>query len=197
MAGQEDLGEAVTTREDFPPGMAPKILSLLKNLKQLEDNLKPLTAKPYHDILSTLSPLEKSKVGIMEVYSINTLYWVLMRISGEDVDTTLKDDYRVEMNRLKEIQSRLSEVERRAGRTRIDRQAAGRFIRQGLGRSARREEEDDDIEEIPNKRKKTYLGTYESEVKEEYPEEYPEEYAEEYSEEPAVESNPRFVESWQ
>jgi len=183
MASHEDLGEVVTTREEFPPGMAPKILNLMKNLKQLEENLKPLTAKPYHEILSKLSPLEKSKVGIMEVYSINTLFWVLMRTSGEDVDPTLKDDYRLEMNRLKELQSRLSEVEARAGRARIDRKAAGRFIRHGLGKNTReeREEEDDDIEEIPNKRKKTYLGTYEDDVKEETPEE----------------SNPRFVESWQ
>lgn len=127
--------------EEFPPGMAPKMLSLLKSVTSLEKDLKPLLARPYHEAFSKLSPLERAKVGMMEIYTINSLYWMLMKASGEDVDDSLRDDYKVEMGRLRDTQGRLAEVEARAQRQPTDARVAARFIRRGLGLSGDREEE--------------------------------------------------------
>lgn len=63
-----------------------------------------------------------------------------MRTIGEDVDSALRDDYKVEMGRLKETQTRIAEVEARAHRSRVDSQAASRFIRHGLGLNTRNKE---------------------------------------------------------
>lgn len=63
-----------------------------------------------------------------------------MKASGEEMDETLRDDYKVEMGRLKDTQGRLAEVEARAQRQPVDTRAAARFIRRGLGISTKEEE---------------------------------------------------------
>lgn len=70
-----------------------------------------------------------------------------MRTSGEEIDATLKDDYKIEMSRLREAQGRIAEIEARAHRQRINTQAASRFIEHGLGirRRNRNGEEGDGI----------------------------------------------------
>ncbi|KAK3888408.1 hypothetical protein Pcinc_007536 [Petrolisthes cinctipes] len=80
--------------------------------------------------LSELSALERGKIGMMEVYTINSLFWVLMKVSGEDTDSSLRDDWKVEMGRLKETQGRLAEVEARLNRPPRDTQAATRIIKE-------------------------------------------------------------------
>lgn len=130
--------------------MAPKMLKLVKVLNDLESKMKPLISKPHHEVLRKLSPLERAKVGLMEVYTINSLFWVLMKTSGEDIDSTLRDDYKVEMGRLKETQSRLVEVEARSQRQRVDTQVASRMIQHGLGINRREQTEDDESpQEVP------------------------------------------------
>lgn len=56
-----------------------------------------------------------------------------MKVSGEESDATLREDWKVEMGRLKETQNRLAEVEARLNRGPRDTQAAARFIKRGLG----------------------------------------------------------------
>ena len=49
----DDIGEEVQQKHDeFPPGMAPKMLSLLKSVTTLQNDLKPLLARPYHEAFS-------------------------------------------------------------------------------------------------------------------------------------------------
>lgn len=38
--------------QEFPPGMAPKMLNLVKTLNDLEKSLKSLTSQPYHEVLN-------------------------------------------------------------------------------------------------------------------------------------------------
>ena len=56
-----------------------------------------------------------------------------MKASGEEMDETLRDDYKVEMGRLRDTQGRLAEVEARERRPTTDTRVAARFIRRGLG----------------------------------------------------------------
>ncbi|XP_071542208.1 nuclear nucleic acid-binding protein C1D-like [Panulirus ornatus] len=140
-------GTGETSHEDVPPGMAPKMLNLLKVVDKLERDLKPLISRQYYEVLNKLLPLERAKIGMMEIYTINSLFWVLMRTVGEDVDSSLRDDYKVEMGRLKETQARIAQVEARANRCQVDTQAAARFIRHGLGLNTRGEDERAGVEE--------------------------------------------------
>ncbi|XP_042215013.1 nuclear nucleic acid-binding protein C1D-like [Homarus americanus] len=138
---QDDIGEPAD-QEDFPYGMAPKMLNMLQVVDKIEKDLTPLISRPYYEVLNKLPPLDRAKIGMMEIYTINSLFWVLMRTSGEDIDLTLREDSKVEMNRLKETQARIGEVEARAHRQRLDTEVASRFIRHGLGiRNAQVEEE--------------------------------------------------------
>ncbi|XP_045601271.1 nuclear nucleic acid-binding protein C1D [Procambarus clarkii] len=145
--------EAVS-QGDFPPGMAPKMLNLLKIIDSLEKDLTPLISHPYHEVLNKLLSLERAKIGMMEIYTINSLFWVLMRTSGEDIDASLRDDYKVEMGRLKETQARIAEIEARAHRPTLDRPAAARFIRHGLRGNAENDQESGIAAFIANMRKK-------------------------------------------
>lgn len=56
MAAVEEMEEETEKKEEeFPPGMAPKMLSLLKAVTTLEKDLKPLLARPYHEAFSKVS----------------------------------------------------------------------------------------------------------------------------------------------
>lgn len=56
MAEMEEIEEVTQQKdEEFPPGMAPKMLSLLKAVTTLEKDLKPLLAHPYHVAFSKVS----------------------------------------------------------------------------------------------------------------------------------------------
>ena len=61
-----------------------------------------------------------------------------MKTSKESLDASLIDDYKIEMNRLKEIQHTVSEVEARPFRQKIDKAASARFIKHGIGRPDKR-----------------------------------------------------------
>ena len=63
-----------------------------------------------------------------------------MKASGEEVDESIRDDYKVEMGRLRDTQGRLAEVEIRAQRPNVDTRVAARFIRGGLGIRPKEEE---------------------------------------------------------
>ncbi|XP_063590819.1 nuclear nucleic acid-binding protein C1D-like [Penaeus indicus] len=142
-----------SSQGDFPPGMAPKMLNMLKELDGIEKELQPLISQPYHEVLRKLSPQEKAKVGMMEIYGINSLFWVLMKTSSEDIASTLRDDYKVEMQRLRETQERIAELEARANMQHIDKQAAKRFINHALGKNRANGEESSS--DNPKKKKRT------------------------------------------
>ena len=43
------------TQPDFPPGIAPKMLSLVNSVNNLEQYLSKLVEKPHHDVLAKVS----------------------------------------------------------------------------------------------------------------------------------------------
>lgn len=145
--------EKSSSQGDFPPGMAPKMLNMLKELDSIEKELQPLISQPYHEVLRKLSPQEKAKVGMMEIYGINSLFWVLMKTSSEDIVSALRDDYKVEMQRLRETQERIAELEARANMQHIDKQAAKRFITHALAKNKKNGEESSS--DNPKKKKRT------------------------------------------
>ncbi|RXG74001.1 Nuclear nucleic acid-binding protein C1D, partial [Armadillidium vulgare] len=118
----------------FPPGMASKILNLVKGVDELEKVLEPLITKPHHEVLSNMSHLEKSKIGLLETYVINSLFWAMMKVSKDEVNPSVQEDFKLEMTHLKEIQSRIAEVESRFERPQVNSEVASRMIKRGLGK---------------------------------------------------------------
>ncbi|KAL7635458.1 UNVERIFIED_CONTAM: hypothetical protein RMT77_014527 [Armadillidium vulgare] len=117
----------------FPPGMASKILNLVKVVDDLEKVLEPLISKQHHEVLSKLSHLEKSKIGLLETYIINSLFWAMMKVSKEEVNPSVQEDFKLEMSHLKDIQSRIAEIESRFERPQVNAEVAARMIKRGLG----------------------------------------------------------------
>ena len=64
-----------------------------------------------------------------------------MKTSGQDIESSMIEEYKQEMMRIKEAQERLSELEYKGSRQRLDVSAASRFIKRGLGKSTRSEME--------------------------------------------------------
>ena len=63
-----------------------------------------------------------------------------MKLSGDADVHSLESDTKMEMNRIKEVHKKLSEIEARERMQRIDQQAANRFIHHGLGKPMKRSE---------------------------------------------------------
>ncbi len=91
----------------------------------------PLTVgRSRADLLEGLGALQRAKVDVSSAFAINSLVWMLLKTRGVDPKDT---DAKAEVDRVRAAIQRLKEVEVRAARpTRVDAEAAKRFVKSGL-----------------------------------------------------------------
>ncbi|KAA0185740.1 hypothetical protein HAZT_HAZT007107, partial [Hyalella azteca] len=126
------------SKTDIPPSLAPKMLAMMKAIDELKTGLSPIVSKPHHEVLAKLDHLERAKIHIMESYTLNALFWALIKLSSDSDAEQLEKDIKTELGRIKGVQQRVAELEARASMQRIDQAAARRFINHGLGTSGKR-----------------------------------------------------------
>ncbi|XP_076167141.1 nuclear nucleic acid-binding protein C1D [Ptiloglossa arizonensis] len=94
---------------------------------QIEDTIR-LAGNP--EIYEKLSNADKVKYNLLMSYSINSMYWMYLRAEG--IDPT-KHRIRSENDRLKKSMTRAKQIEdRNTLMPRINKDAAQRFVRNGL-----------------------------------------------------------------
>ncbi|XP_018010254.1 nuclear nucleic acid-binding protein C1D [Hyalella azteca] len=149
------------SKTDIPPSLAPKMLAMMKAIDELKTGLSPIVSKPHHEVLAKLDHLERAKIHIMESYTLNALFWALIKLSSDSDAEQLEKDIKTELGRIKGVQQRVAELEARASMQRIDQAAARRFINHGLGTSGKRKkkssiakEEEVSTVQMPKKRSK-------------------------------------------
>ncbi|KAF2358751.1 Sas10/Utp3/C1D [Trinorchestia longiramus] len=123
---------------DIPPSLAPKMLSMMNALDELQSTFAPFVSKPHTELFGKLNALERAKAHVMEAYTVNALFWALIKMSSDSDAEQAEKDLKAEMGRIKEAQKRIADLEARANMQRIDRAAARRFIQHGLGSSDKR-----------------------------------------------------------
>ncbi|CAH0552572.1 unnamed protein product [Brassicogethes aeneus] len=99
------------------------------------------------DVYDKLSTKEKVDYDLFITYSLNTLYWLLLRASGDDPNST---DIKNQLNRVKEYMVKAKEAHENSMKPRIDVDAAERFIKHGVNYKESKESS----EQPPNKKLK-------------------------------------------
>nr|POE90191.1 exosome complex protein [Quercus suber] len=113
---------------------------LADNVDDLEAVLAPLTSKALATSTSKLPLLDKAKLYILATYSIESLLFSALRLSGVDAKT---HPVFQELNRVKEYfaKVKLAETGPAKRTTALDKDAAGRFIKAGLSGNDRYDRE--------------------------------------------------------
>ncbi|KAF1975586.1 hypothetical protein BU23DRAFT_552513 [Bimuria novae-zelandiae CBS 107.79] len=116
---------------------------LADTIDDLEDALQPLLSKPLTSLTSTLPTLDKAKLHILTAYTLESLLFQALQASGAD---TKSHKVFAELARLKTYFGKVKDAEA-AGEgkggptTKLDKDAAARFIRHGLSGNERYDKE--------------------------------------------------------
>lgn len=109
--------------------------SLSSNITALESALHPLLSQPLSSSTSKLPLLDKAKLYVLSTYALESILFSSLRLNGVEVaDHPIK----AELNRVKEYFSKIKSAEevgaggRSLGAGRLEKEAAGRFIKHGL-----------------------------------------------------------------
>ncbi|XP_049768052.1 nuclear nucleic acid-binding protein C1D [Schistocerca cancellata] len=108
--------------------------SLKKSVTELHDSVKKfgdfLQLACEKDVYSNLSTEDRVKYDLFLSYSLSTLFWTYLRTQGLD---PTKHAIKGEIERVRGYNIRARQIhERRTIMPRIDKAAAGRFVRSGL-----------------------------------------------------------------
>lgn len=133
---------ATTTMET--PDLHPLIEDLTSNIDDLEESLSPLLRGPLSHQTSKLPLLDQAKLYVLATYAIESLLFSSLRLSGVDAKS---HPVFQELSRVKEYFNKIKAAEsggagaKKGGSGRIDKEAAGRFIRSGLAGNERYDRE--------------------------------------------------------
>lgn len=116
---------------------------LADTIDDLSAALEPLLSAPLHTLTSTLPTLDKAKFHILAAYTIESLFFQALQASGADAKS-----HRVfaEIARLKNYYGKIKAAEaagegKSGPTTKLDKDAAARFIRHGLAGNERYDRE--------------------------------------------------------
>ena len=113
--------------------LEPMIDDLGTQITQLEAALAPLTSS-FTQTASRLPLLEKAKLNVLTTYAVESLLFSYIRLNGQDAK---EHPVFEELTRVKQYFGKIKAAEERASgadqpTTKLDKAAAGRFIKHGL-----------------------------------------------------------------
>ncbi|KAK4495472.1 hypothetical protein PRZ48_013803 [Zasmidium cellare] len=119
--------------------LQPQLADLTANIDDLTTALEPLMNKPLTASTSKQPLLDKAKTYILAVYALESLLFTSVRLSGTDAKT---HPIFAELKRVKEYFGKITAAEEMGAgggtvRSRVDKAAAGRFIKAGLSGNER------------------------------------------------------------
>ena len=114
------------------PDLHPHIETLTQNIDSLEEALTPLFKEGPHHLASKLPLLDKSKLFVSTAYTIESLIFSSLLLSGASPKT---HPIFTELTRLRQYHEKIKVAENPSSsdpRVRLDKGAAARFIKHGL-----------------------------------------------------------------
>ncbi|GMK58024.1 hypothetical protein CspeluHIS016_0500560 [Cutaneotrichosporon spelunceum] len=102
------------------------------SLDTIEAALAPLLAHPLNETRSALGAIERAKLDVLVAYTVNNLVWMYLRMRGIEPDT---HGVAKELERVRGYYGKVRDAEdgKPTTRTRIDKDAAKRFITHSIG----------------------------------------------------------------
>ncbi|XP_015520921.1 nuclear nucleic acid-binding protein C1D [Neodiprion lecontei] len=107
--------------------LVAKVKNFHKSTDDINNHLKLATNPEFYEKLSNS---DKLKYNLLMSYSLNTLFWMYLRLEGED---PMKHEIKSENERLKQYMARAKQIkDRDTIMPRVNREVAQRFVRSGL-----------------------------------------------------------------
>lgn len=129
---------SIAPRGEFPSELKEQAQAFHKALKDVQDALRPLLSKSQAEVAEQLSPLDKARLDLSLLYTLNSLYWIYLCTAGEDPK---QHTVRRELERVKEYMNRAKQIADKAKAPKVDAEAAQRFVRSSLWMPAPRAED--------------------------------------------------------
>lgn len=108
---------------------------LIEKLNYFKDQVKNLenVLKPFYesDIYSELTTEERIEYDVFLSFTLTSLYWMYVKTIGED---PFKHSVKGEVDRVQEYVAMYDKIKNRKKAPRIDKDAAQRFIKRGVGK---------------------------------------------------------------
>lgn len=147
----------ITLHNTYPSAMdSSEVLEMVEdlsgNIDDLETSLEPFLTSRLNVSTSRIPLLDKAKLHVLAAYAIESIIFSYLRLNG--VDAKEHAVFR-ELTRVKEYFAKIKSAEAGPAQrnTTLDKDAAARFIRQGLSGNAAYDRERREREQIIGKRK--------------------------------------------
>nr|XP_022333353.1 nuclear nucleic acid-binding protein C1D-like [Crassostrea virginica] len=141
--------ETMKNTSDIPDEMKEKLASLDTALTQIESVFQPLLRISQSELYEKLNAMEKAKLELAGVYTINSLFWTYLNICGVNPK---EHSVKQELDRIRSYMDRAKNIQDAAKAPKIDKAASKRFVKSALWKAAQKKtsEADSSGEATPN-----------------------------------------------
>ena len=118
-----------TTMGALDEHVADQIAAVEETLTHVDEVFGNLDSVDYDEVVKNMSPLERAKYDLTNLYAINSLFWMYMRSFGENPHSGAMKD---ELDRIKQQMIRASEIANKSKMPRVNKEVANRMIKHEL-----------------------------------------------------------------
>jgi len=129
--------------EDFPEELIETVKRFGSSLENLDTGFEDLLKLNRSELYEGLDPLTRAKLDIVSLYSVNSLFWMLMKTLGHNPQAS---DMKTELGRVRGSIARCKEIQDREKRVRVDQGAAKRFVASGLWKPGEKKIRPDEVD---------------------------------------------------
>lgn len=121
---------------NIPDEIKEKLASLDTALAQIETVFQPLLRTSQSELYEKLDAMDKAKLELAGVYTINSLFWTYLNICGVNPK---EHGVKQELDRIKSYMDRAKNIQDLAKAPKIDKAASKRFVKSALWKAAQKQ----------------------------------------------------------
>ncbi|XP_049592870.1 nuclear nucleic acid-binding protein C1D [Syngnathus scovelli] len=115
--------------DDYPYEIDEQLKGFESSVASVKKMLGTLMSKPRNELDQKLDPLDRAKLDLMSTYTLNSLFWMYLVTQGIN---PREHGIKQELERIKTYMSRVKAITDKKKAARLDKGAAGRFMRNAL-----------------------------------------------------------------
>ncbi|KAH3851410.1 hypothetical protein DPMN_093891 [Dreissena polymorpha] len=120
---------------EIPHELRGKLSAFDSALTDVENKFEPLLKVSQVELNTQLNSLDKAKLDLVAAYSINSLFWMYLNISGVNPkDHGIKQ----ELDRIRSYMNRVKEIQDRKKAPKLNVQASKRMVKSALWQAAQK-----------------------------------------------------------
>ncbi|XP_077438262.1 nuclear nucleic acid-binding protein C1D [Vanacampus margaritifer] len=115
--------------DDYPYEIDEQLKGFELSVSTVKTMLNTLIAMPRNELEQKLGPLDQAKLDLMSAYTLNSLFWMYLVTQGIN---PREHGVKQELERIRTYMSRVKDITDKKKAARVDKAAAGRFLRNAL-----------------------------------------------------------------